>query len=253
MKRRDFLKACGIGCLACFCSPLNAYAGPTYSLRELLNDYDQEAAKRRDLYLSMFGANRIDKVLKEMRDSYEALIPDIPYIGQTNFHLQWTIPNAEKLAEYLVAKEYGVTILEFSSLHIYNELSILMAQPEAFRVQSGSMQFGRLFEVGMQIEAAKSQLRLYPEEHVYTFVKGNGVDFDWGLNYTQCANVILYNRHGATDLMYPLVCNMDYVPGKAMKGGYYRTMELATGGEICDLRWKQGVESTIPDIYPNPT
>ena len=57
MKRRDFLKACGIGCVACCCSPLNAYAATAYSTREFLNKYDKKAAGRRALYLAMFGAN----------------------------------------------------------------------------------------------------------------------------------------------------------------------------------------------------
>jgi len=40
---------------------------------------------------------------------------------------------------------------------------------------------------------------------------------------------------------------MDYIAGKALYVGYHRTTELATGGRMCDLRWKQGVESTIPE------
>ena len=249
MKRRNFLKACGIGFAACCCGPLKAYAAAqrqTYSTRKLLQDYDQKEAARRALYLSMFGAASIDTVLAEMRASYEAIIPDIPYIGQINFHLQWHIPNAEKLAEYLVAKEYGVTMLEFSQLHLDQALNDLLSMPDPVKI--GRMQFGPMAEIGMQLSAAESQLHIYPEAHVFTFVKGNGIDFDWGLDYTQCPNVILYSRHGAADLVYPLVCTQDDVAGFAMRTGYQRTMEIARGDAKCDLRWKEGVASTIPDI-----
>jgi hypothetical protein len=249
MKRRNFLKACGIGFAAYCCGPLNAYAAAqrqTYSTRKLLQDYDRKEGARRALYLSMFGAASIDTVLAEMRASYVVLIPDIPYIGQINFHLQWHIPNAEKLAEYLVAKEYGVTMLEFSQLHLDKALNDLLSMPDPVKI--GSMQFGPMAETGMQLKAAESQLRIYPEAHVFTFVKGNGIDFDWGLDYTQCPNVILYSRHGAADLVYPLVCTQDDVAGFAMRTGYRRTTEIARGGAICDLRWKEGVASTIPDI-----
>lgn len=108
------------------------------------------------------------------------------------------------------------------------------------------MQFRPLPEAQMRFRAWRSQLRIYPEDYIFTFVKGDGVDFDWGLNYTQCPNVTLYKRHGAADLVYPLVCTMDYVAGKALFEGYLRTMDLATGGSLCDLRWKEGVESAIP-------
>lgn len=108
MKRRVFLKALGLGCVGCCLPPLDAQAalGPkTYSTAKLLADYDANAQWRRDLYLGVPElAGNIDGVLREMRDAYEALIPDIPYIGRRNFHLQWSIPNAEKLADYLVAK-----------------------------------------------------------------------------------------------------------------------------------------------------
>ena len=36
--------------------------------------------------------------------------------------------------------------------------------------------------------------------------------------------------------------------GKALFVGYHRTTEIASGGPMCDLRWKKGVESVIPDI-----
>ncbi len=87
MKRRDFIKACGVGLAACCCSPLNAYAtqNQTYSARKLLQDYDQKEATRRALYTSLFGAAVIDTVFAQMRNSFEAIIPDIPYIGQNNF------------------------------------------------------------------------------------------------------------------------------------------------------------------------
>jgi hypothetical protein len=119
---------------------------------------------------------------------------------------------------------------------------------EAERRKIGSMQFGPMSDMMMRFVAWNSQLRLYPENYILEFVPGDGVDFDWGLNYTQCPNVILYSRHGAADLVYPLICTMDYVAGKALFVGYHRTMDIASGDPMCDLRWKEGVESVIPDL-----
>jgi len=251
MERRLFLKALGVGCIGCCCSPLQAFASTkilAYDPAKLLKDYDLGGQGRRELYLSLFGDDTIDQVLGEMRDSYEALIADIPYIGPYNFHLQWAIPNAEKLADYLVAKKYGVTIPQFSRLHLDKAESDLMTQTEEKRLEIGSMQFGPVAELMMRFVAWRSQWRIFPEDYILKFVPGDGVNFDWGLDYTQCPNVILYSRHGAADLVYPLVCSMDYVAGKAFKIGYYRTTDIARGGSKCDLRWKQGVESIMPDL-----
>ena len=254
MERRLFLKALGAGCIGCCCKPIDAFAAigqKTYSTTELLKNYDLNLQWRRALYLkNPVLADNIDLILDEMRDSYEAIIPDIPYLGKRNFHLQWAIPNAEKLGDYLVAKKYGVTIPQFSRLHLDQALSDLMVIPEETRRRNGSMQFGPMSNMIMRFVAWQSQLtrKIYPENYILKFVPGDGVDFDWGLNYTQCPNVILYSRHGAADLVYPLICTMDYVAGKAMFVGYYRTMDIASGDPMCDLRWKEGVESVIPDL-----
>ncbi len=252
MKRRDVLKLMGVGCIGCCCQPLEAFAAmgqvKTYSTAELLEEYDQGRAGRKKLYLPWYTEGTIDSVLDDMRDSYETIIPDIPYIGKRNFHLQWLIPNSQKLADYLVAKEGGVSIKDFSQTHLDSALASLMEMPEDQRRMIGSMQFGLLSNLMMRFVAWRSQLRLFPENYILKFVRGNGEDFDWGCDYYQCPNVTLYSRHGAADLVHPLVCTMDYVAGKALFVGYHRTMDLATGGTMCDLRWKEGVESEIPEI-----
>lgn len=92
--------------------------GKTYSPAALLRKYDDQKQWRRQLYLPVFGENMIDGILDEMRTSYAAVIPHMPFIGRHNYHLQWVMPNAEKLADYLIAKDYGVTIAQFTTLHL---------------------------------------------------------------------------------------------------------------------------------------
>jgi len=273
MKRRDFIKTIGIGCLGACCNPMNLFAagrtmrksftgykaalpylrlnplrmsvanitssdGMTWDPGPLLEQYDQKRPARRELYLHIFGENEIDDILDEMRDRYEALIPDMPYIGEKNFHLQWFIPNSEKLAEYLVLENYGVTKKDFSNLHLTQSSKDLLAMGKDQLIAIGKMQFGYQTELFMAATALWSQFRVYPDDYVIYFRRGNGVDFDWGLDYTQCANVQLYKKFDALDLLLPLVCTQDYIAGSAMRTGYRRTMQIATGDPICDLRWK---------------
>jgi len=239
----------GLGCIGCLIHPrfVEAAATPRYNKAMLLRRYDAGAERRRMLYSSLFNPDELEGILMEMRASYESVIPEMPYIGLTDFHLQWFIPNCEKLADYLVAKKFGVDMLQFSNLHLaQEERDLLERYTEEELVQIGSMQFGPVAELQMRLRAWRSQLRLYPEAHVFYFVKGDGEDFDWGLDYVQCANMIFYSRYNEQDLLLHLVCNADYVAGKVMRTGYHRTTELATGGTKCDLRWKKGVVSTMP-------
>ena len=282
MKRRDFIKTIGMGCMGCFlgrldvlrtvnASPegfknikagsharvgaLNTYRGKvssldneTYDKEELLKEYDSAKQSRRDLYVTIFGEDAVDSILDEMRDSYETIIPDIPYVGERNFHLVFLMPNAENLADYLVAKSYGVTVKEFSKLHLDKSEKDLFAMPEWLRLMIGRMQFGLVSEMMMRRVADRSQQLLYPEDYICTFVKGDGEEFDWGLDYTQCSSDLLYIKYDANDLSINLTCNYDYIAGKAFKIGYSRTMIIPEGDPICDLRWKWGEESEIPEL-----
>ena len=272
MRRRDFIKAVGIGCLGCCCPPVltaksaaaatgarmpaSAFpfrlaglgtgpfslsaAGRAYDAQELLATYDdaEYAQKRRKMYREIFDEAAVDGILAEMRASYEAVIPEIPFIGKNNFHLQWVIPNAEKLAEYIVARNQGITADVFSRMYIKRATYDLLAQPGEERKMIGSMQFGPVAETLMRYVAFRSQLKLFPDDYILSFVPGDKKNFDWGLDYTQCTNVIMYGKFDALEVLYPLVCAMDYVAGMTMRVGYYRTKTLVKGDSICDLRWK---------------
>jgi hypothetical protein len=218
---------------------LTSFDGRTYAPEPLLQKYDEKREARREFYLQIFSENEIDDLLDEMRESYESIIPDMPYIGESSFHLQWFIPNSEKLAEYLVVEKYGVSKRDYSHLHLTQASKDLFNDyTKAELIAIGKMQFGFNTELFMRSAALWSQFRLYPEDYIFSFRKGNGVDFDWGLDYTQCANVLLYDKYNARDLLLPLVCTMDDLAGSAMRTGYHRTMQLATGDPMCDLRWK---------------
>ena len=282
MRRRDFIKAVGIGYMSCCCTPLTALARSSslsqgagalktpyhtrldalssghygvscigrgqYDQDQYLQIWDSTRPAKRQLYATVFGENDVDKILDEMRASYASLIPEIPFIGDNNFHLVWYIPNSEKLAEYLVAKNYGMTDKSFAQLHIDNEEKKLFQWTEDQRRSIGAMQFGPKAEKKMRWEAFKTKFRFYPDNYIMTFRKGDGIVFDWGLDYTQCANCALYkDKYNEAGLLFLMVCRMDYVAGKALYVGYHRTTQLSTGGPMCDLRWKQGVESIVPE------
>lgn len=282
MQRRHFIKTMGIGCMSCLVNPFDVLAkgsgssacghpfragcstristlraydralaspgGMTWDKDKLLRQYDEGRAARREMYVTVFSEDRVDGILDEMRDSYAALIPEMPYIGEFNYHLQWDIPNAEKLAEFKVAKTYGLTVKDFSSMYLdWAEKDLRSQYTDSELVQIGNMQFGLIAEIQLRIVAFISQLKVYPEDYLLTYVKGDGKDFDWGLDYTQCPSEILYRRFDEINLLYNVICRADYVAGKLMKVGYHRTITVAEGFPLCDLRWKQGVESTIPE------
>ena len=61
--------------------------------------------------------------------------------------------------------------------------------------------------------AALSQERRYPGDYVYTFVAGDGKNFDYGFDFTECASQKFYHAHGADELL-PYYCYLDFVSAK---------------------------------------
>ena len=68
---------------------------------------------------------------------------------------------------------------------------------------------------------------------------GDGRNFDYGVDYTECAICKFYHAEDADELV-PYVCLLDYPVSKALGTGMARTTTLADGAERCDFRFKPG-------------
>jgi hypothetical protein len=78
-------------------------------------------------------------------------------------------------------------------------------------------------------------------------VEGNGQDFDWGVDYTECGICKFYQAQGAYELV-PYLCALDFPSSEAADAGLVRTTTLGTGGLRCDFRYKYG-RATLP-VFP---
>jgi hypothetical protein len=75
-------------------------------------------------------------------------------------------------------------------------------------------------------------------------VEGYGVNFDYGVEYHQCATWTLYQEHGAQALT-PYLCACDYFYSELLAWGLIRTTTLGKGGKVCDFRFKHGGQTQI--------
>lgn len=77
-------------------------------------------------------------------------------------------------------------------------------------------------------QAERSQKRRYPGDWVWEFVEGDGVEFDYGYDFTECGTQKFYHKKGA-DTFLPFFCFFDFATNKASDWGLTRTMTLAEG------------------------
>jgi L-2-amino-thiazoline-4-carboxylic acid hydrolase len=210
----------------------------------LLKDFDRLAHRARRVLISRYGEKEANTLIRESRREYEALIPQIPYIGEKSPMLIFLLPTSRYLAVYWALQKRGGTV-EGAGRLIYEMCEAeAKAIPGPVRRLMGCLWFSPLFLRRVKKRAAESQKRQYPGGYVFTYVEGNGRDSDWGIDYFECSSCKLLKAQNAMELA-PYVCAVDKVTSELLGWGLTRTMTLAEGFEKCDFRFKKGGETRV--------
>ncbi|MGC9349085.1 MAG: L-2-amino-thiazoline-4-carboxylic acid hydrolase [Anaerolineae bacterium] len=197
--------------------------------RQLLEAFDAESRHWRPFLATQYGDNAAASYLLEAREAFDALLPDIPYIGGDENHLTWAlVESARYLALYEAMQRHGRTAEETGKV-LYDAAVARRDEPPEPIPPSELMQRRRL-------RAERSQERRYPADYVYEFVVGDGVAFDYGYDFSECAAQKFYHAQDADEFM-PFYCYLDFAKSRI---GLRRTMTLAEGDPKCNHRFKEG-------------
>lgn len=192
---------------------------------KLLKDFDKIAKSVRDILISHYGEELTDTTIRETRQEYDALIPQLPYIGKRNIFLDNLIFSAMFLALYRVLKKYGRTVEESGKI-IYEIAEVYHDEVSRFYVRR------------LRRQAAESQKRHCPEDWVFTLIEGDGKGFDLGIDFTECGIYKFFHAQGA-DEFTPFLCLLDFPVSKAFGMELVRTATIAQGADKCDFRYKR--------------
>ncbi len=222
----------------------------TYVSRKsrLLRDFERSISRVRQILIARYGEEETNTLTREARQQYEHLIPQIPYIGERNPMANlFLLPASRYLAIYRTFQEHGKTVEEAGHLLYEMAEAEIQAIPGWIRRLIGVLWFSRWFTKRLRKRAESSQERKYSVDYVIAYIEGNGQDFDYGIDYIECATCKFYNEHDAAELS-PYLCAVDKVASEMLGWGLRRTMTLAEGGEGCDFRFKKGGKTcvTIP-------
>jgi hypothetical protein len=91
----------------------------------------------------------------------------------------------------------------------------------------------------MEIRRAKeTQSGRYPGDFVSRFVEGDGENFDFGIDFTECAIYRFFEPRGGRKYV-PIFCLGDYASYRAFNVGFRRTQAIINGSSWCDFRFKK--------------
>ncbi len=211
---------------------------------KLLKDFDKTWKKHgRKILVRCYGDILSDTIINESRQEFEILISELPYIGgKKNPWTKVLIQCAGFLAVYKVLKAHGKTVEEAGRIAYELVEAQLLSYPKLLRRLIGWWSFTRYALNKLRKQSATSQKRLYPGDWVLCFVQGDGKEFDYGMDITECAISKFFHAQGADELT-PFACLTDFATSKALGWGLVRTMTIAEGAEKCDFRFKRGRET----------
>lgn len=152
--------------------------------RKLLKDFDRASGWFRPHLIERYGEGFAELVRQEAREEYEALIPQIPFIGGRKVHMTSDLMESVPLLAYLrVLKAHGKTIEECRDIIFDGTRTRIAQYPRVLLRTLGWMTFTRAYLRNLQSQARDSQERKYPGGFVFDIVVGDGEEFDWGLNF----------------------------------------------------------------------
>jgi hypothetical protein len=241
MNRRQFLRISGIVIGA-------TTAGATGLLVANEVNRDQIADIKEILnrkLIQRYGASIGNSLSQKIDLEYQNSLSQLPNIGAVEDN-KWVVympPTALALAAYrilvpgkLIMEPFGKLFFETIQEQMNNITSSIM---KIVGTDQGMKEKTKLL-------AERSQRRQYKEDWVINFVEGNGPDFTYGIDVTECAIQKYLAREGAPELTRYL-CLTDYITSEAIGRGLVRNKTLAEGCDHCDFRYKQGRDSYL---YP---
>ncbi|MEN6315908.1 MAG: L-2-amino-thiazoline-4-carboxylic acid hydrolase [Clostridiaceae bacterium] len=184
-------------------------------------------------------------IIKESIAQLKILIPQIPDIGgKKNMMYKDLLESVKLLALYRSMGKFGYPPEVIFKI-IFKTFEIRMEKYPRFILKLiGRLQFTPIFRRKLTKLSEQSKKKEYPENFVFDIVSGDGKDFDWGIEFSECAILKFFRAQNAENLM-KFICPNDFVTSKYFGLGLRRKMTLAEGFPMCDQHLKRGGKTEI--------
>ena len=216
-----------------------------YRKRQLMRAFEKLLARIKSSVAAWLGQEQAVQFMREARQEYETLIPRIPYIGESRPLLTFFFPVTRYLAVYRALQRQDRTLEEAGHLIFLIAGEEARAIPYVVRRAMEVLWFSGWFRRLARKRAIKSQERRYAGGFVMSYVEGDGREFNYGIDYSECANCKFLRAQQAFELA-PYVCATDQPISELMGWGLTRPQTIADGFPICGFRFKKGGATNVP-------
>jgi hypothetical protein len=212
---------------------------------QLMRNFDKSLGYVKAWVVSWLGEEQANRFRQEARREYETMLPRIPFIGTNPMSLSFFIPTTRYLAMYRALQKQGRTVADAGLLAYMIGTEEAKAIPYFIRRFLEWLWFSPLVEWGIKKGNIRTQQVKYPGESVLHYVNGDGQEFDYGVDYTECAVCKFLRAENAFELT-PFVCALDKPVSELLGWGLTRTKTIAEGFPRCEFRFKRGGKTQVP-------
>jgi hypothetical protein len=212
---------------------------------KLMKDFNKIINIARKILGKSFNKSKVSQILDESKRKYEALLPQLPYIGgKKNMSTFNIIEGAWMLAIIFPLEQEGLSVREIGKI-MYEILKTYFESTPLANWLNGKLMWSK-FMIKRK-KCGKTTFKQYSGGWVEEFVEGDGKSFDYGLTITECGLCKLYKQYKAEQYV-PYLCLTDYPLFRAYGIGFTRTQTIANGAPMCDFRFKKGGKT--PEGWP---
>jgi hypothetical protein len=244
LTRRNFITISASLCAALLL-PRGAFAASdagyyVWNRDKLLAEFG-DICKGAEVYLShTCGYVQAREIITDALSHFASILPGLPDIGgEENKDLVFLVSAAHYYAFYKAMKPHGLDASKTGRMMYDLCAGYYTAMPKEQKLAECTRVFSRQVLEKTEQWCSWTQLRQYPANWVALYKKGNGVDFTYGYDMTECAIVKYFRSLDAFELQ-PYFCTADFPRSQALGTGLVRTKALGFGDECCNFRYLKG-------------
>ena len=190
-------------------------------------------------------ADDVPGILEETRQGFGHLLVELPDLGgDRNLFNSSIIASVAALAFSRALEARGVPsdMIHGSLYGVY--FDAYSSLPGFLKAALRWYEFSGMHLRQLKAFARWTQERTCSENYVLEFVSGDGADFDFGFDVSECAVLHFYRRMQAAEHL-PYVCIGDFAASCALGTGLRRTTTLSNDAVRCDFRYGRNRESLL--------
>ena len=207
---------------------------------ELTADFLNAVEGAKQFWAPELGPERTHIMAQQAVALFDSLLPELPDVGgEKNWDAKFIPIAAWYVALYGSMKKAGKTAEDVGKLvYELNKLSLGDISDENAIAERDRF-FSQENRSKMREWAEWTQKREYPANWVAKFISGDGTEFDYGYDYSECGLVKYFKAQGVPELA-PYICVNDFPNSSCIGSGLRRTKTIAQGNDICNFRYKKG-------------